>query len=69
MKLPGDTDFSLLEGLFEDMRPGKYGGVVRAKALVQTTEGPYRFDLSFGKTAGPRIRYDFSGQQANHNGG
>jgi G3E family GTPase len=50
MKLPGDTDFSLIEGFFEDMRRGKYGGVVRAKALVQTTEGPYRFDLSFGKT-------------------
>jgi hypothetical protein len=27
----------------------KYGNVVRAKALVQTDRGPYRFDVSRGK--------------------
>lgn len=36
--------------LFEDLARGMYGGVVRAKALVQTDKGPYRFDLSYGKT-------------------
>lgn len=50
MKLPGEIEFSLIKGLIEELRLGKYGAVVRAKALVQTTEGPYRFDLSYGKT-------------------
>ncbi len=50
LKLPGEIDFPLMEGFFEGLGRGRYGGAVRAKALVQTTKGPYRFDLSYGKT-------------------
>ena len=34
---------------FEDLVKGVYGEVVRAKALVQTDKGPFRFDLSYGR--------------------
>lgn len=36
-----------LHGLFDDMRSGRFGKVVRAKALVNTDQGPRRVDLSF----------------------
>lgn len=39
---------AFFERFFEDMAKGIYGKVVRAKALVQTDEGPFRFDLSYG---------------------
>jgi hypothetical protein len=29
------------------MTTGRYGDIVRAKALVNTVQGPYKFDLSF----------------------
>lgn len=32
-----------------DLAQGKYGTVVRAKALVRTEQGPYRFDIVYGK--------------------
>jgi len=32
-----------------DLAEGKYGTVVRAKALVRTEQGPYRFDIVYGK--------------------
>jgi len=37
------------EALFQGMIGGGFGGVVRAKALIQTDRGPYRFDLSSGR--------------------
>jgi G3E family GTPase len=57
MKLQGEIELSLIAGFLEELGQGKYGAVARAKALVQTTEGPYRFDLSYGKTD----RTSFSG--------
>ncbi len=41
-------EFAFYENFFEDMERGRYGGVVRAKALAQTDKGPFRFDLSSG---------------------
>jgi len=35
-----------LKTLFEKMATGEYGNVMRAKALIQTDSGPYRFDLA-----------------------
>ena len=31
-----------------DLAAGRYGDVVRAKALAATDRGPWRFDLAFG---------------------
>ncbi len=33
---------------FGDLAGGVYGQVIRAKALVQTDQGPYRFETAFG---------------------
>jgi len=43
-----DKKYSMesLKLFFEKMALGEYGNVVRAKALVQTEKGPYRFDLA-----------------------
>jgi G3E family GTPase len=38
-----------LTGRLEELAKGGYGTVVRAKALVRTEQGPYRFDIVFGK--------------------
>jgi G3E family GTPase len=40
--------FSLYKRFFEDMKEGVYGNIVRAKSLVFTDQGPFRFDLSYG---------------------
>ena len=40
--------FSFYERLFEDMKEGVYGNIVRGKSLVCTDQGPFRFDLSYG---------------------
>src|SRR5574340_778730 len=40
--------FSVYERLFEDMKEGIYGNIVRAKSLVVTDRGPFRFDLAYG---------------------
>lgn len=49
-RLGGTVGFSLYKRLFEDMKEGLYGNIVRAKSLVFTDQGPFRFDLSYGKT-------------------
>jgi G3E family GTPase len=38
-----------ISSLFDRIADGAFGKVVRAKALLQASEGPYRFDISFGK--------------------
>ena len=48
-KLADRIALLLMQTFFDDLSRGKYGRVVRAKALVGTTEGPYRFDSTFGK--------------------
>ncbi|MBI5846682.1 MAG: GTP-binding protein [Nitrospirae bacterium] len=47
LKLVGSIDHEWLSDFFQDMSFGKYGDIVRAKALVNTLQGPYQFDLSF----------------------
>lgn len=42
----GFQGFDPMRTLFERMLSGEYGNVMRAKALVQTEMGPYRFDLA-----------------------
>jgi G3E family GTPase len=46
-KLGDDMDMESISGFFHDMSTGRYGDVVRAKALVNTLQGPFTFDLSF----------------------
>jgi G3E family GTPase len=47
LKLGNDLDLGSFSSFFHEMSTGKYGDIVRAKALVNTLQGPYRFDLSF----------------------
>jgi hypothetical protein len=42
-------DLAVLTRGLRDLAKGKYGTVVRAKALVRTEQGPYRFDIVYGK--------------------
>jgi G3E family GTPase len=49
LRSPNSVDFHRWERLFEKLANGKLGSVKRAKALVQTDRGPYRFDLSSGR--------------------
>ncbi len=43
-------DASAVRDIFHALGQGEYGEVVRAKALVRTSDGPMRFDLVYGKT-------------------
>jgi G3E family GTPase len=47
LKLNDSFDHEWFSDFFQDMSIGKYGDIVRAKALVNTLQGPYQFDLSF----------------------
>ena len=47
-RLAGTVGFSSYKRFFEAMEDGDYGNIVRAKSLVATDQGPFRFDLSFG---------------------
>ena len=56
-KLPHGIGRKAIEGIFRDLAAGKYGTVARAKALVATSDGPYRLDMTFGKVdAVPFVR-------------
>ena len=46
--LESTVALSSYKKFFEDMKKGVYGDIVRAKSLVATDQGPFRFDLSFG---------------------
>jgi G3E family GTPase len=48
-KLAEKTKITSIQKLFDGLSKGKFGRVVRAKALIQTSDGPYRFDITFGK--------------------
>lgn len=43
------NDLIVLTRELGELAQGKYGTVVRAKALVRTDQGPYRFDIVYGK--------------------
>ncbi len=51
-KLDDDMDMESISSFFHDMSTGRYGGIVRAKALVNTLQGPFKFDLSFANVQG-----------------
>lgn len=46
-KLGDDMDMKSISSFFDDMSLGRYGDIVRAKALVNTLQGPFKFDLAF----------------------
>jgi G3E family GTPase len=48
-KIADKAELALVQKLFGDLSRGRFGQVARAKALVGTTEGPYRFDSTYGK--------------------
>lgn len=47
-RINGVPAVGVITSFFDDLATGRYGAVVRAKALVNTTEGPYRFDRTYG---------------------
>ncbi|HAM51792.1 MAG TPA: hypothetical protein DCP92_14320 [Nitrospiraceae bacterium] len=49
LSLSGELELSSFKNFFEALAEGTYGNVIRAKALVRTNKGPYRFDLSYGR--------------------
>jgi G3E family GTPase len=48
-KLAERMELTLVQQLFDDLARGGYGTVARAKAIVATEQGTYRFDLVFGR--------------------
>jgi G3E family GTPase len=48
-KLAQGIDLALVRKLFNDLAQGKFGRVARAKALIDTSKGPYRLDITFGR--------------------
>ena len=46
----GELSYEFLGSLFADMSAGNYGEIVRAKALMNTDKGPFRFDLTWSTT-------------------
>jgi len=51
LRVPPGTPWEFLENLMAGLASGRLGRVVRAKALVRTDRGPWRFDLAFGNRA------------------
>jgi len=47
-KIAPGTSVEQLEQLMSDLAAGRYGKIVRAKALATTDRGAWRFDLAFG---------------------
>ncbi len=45
-------DFAAFRRTFDDIAGGKFGAVARAKALINTGRGPYRFDSVYGQVDG-----------------
>jgi len=56
----GQLPLDFIERLFVHMSERRYGGVVRAKALVSTDAGSYRFDLSFSSVKGTPFEQDIT---------
>lgn len=51
LELAAETPFADMERLMRHLLDGRHGRVVRAKALVATDRGPWRFDLAFATFA------------------
>jgi G3E family GTPase len=50
-RIPAGIAYAAIESLLSALAAGCYGGAVRAKALVATDRGSWRFDLAFGNLA------------------
>jgi G3E family GTPase len=48
-RLSGKPQRGAFTAFFDELARGLYGSVVRAKAIVATDQGPYRYDLVFGR--------------------
>ncbi len=48
-RLAERMELALVQRFFDDLARGEYGTVARAKAIVATEQGTYRFDLVFGR--------------------
>ncbi|MHB8845539.1 MAG: CobW family GTP-binding protein [Nitrospirota bacterium] len=59
-KIADRVELAFMQKLFDDLSRGKFGHVARAKALVGTTDGPYRFDSTFGKVDLERFEKDIA---------
>ena len=55
-KLAQGIDLVSVRKLFNNLAQGKFGRVARSKALIDTSKGPYRFDIAFGKV--DIVRFD-----------
>ncbi|MEN8264421.1 MAG: GTP-binding protein, partial [Nitrospirota bacterium] len=60
IKLDGQPDMDTLKSVFTKLTGRKYGNIMRAKALVQTSQGPYRFDLASGQVDMIRFNKDLT---------
>ena len=49
---------SRFRAFFDELAGGRFGPVARAKALVNTLDGPYRFDSAYGKVDAVRFEKD-----------
>jgi G3E family GTPase len=59
-KLSDRVELSIMRKLFDDLSRGTFGRIARAKALVATSEGPYRFDSTYGKVDSVRFERDIA---------
>lgn len=53
-------DLAAVSNVFNDIAGGIYGTVARAKALINTSDGPYRFDSVYGKVDRGRFEKDIT---------
>ncbi len=49
VKIPHTVEFKAFSMSFESLNKKELGNIIRAKALVETDQGPFRFDLSSGR--------------------
>jgi G3E family GTPase len=61
-KFPDRMELALVQRLFDDLAGGGYGTVARAKAIVATEQGTYRFDLVFGRV--DSVRHEKAAQNS-----
>jgi G3E family GTPase len=51
LRFPAGTPGEAVRGLLRELAAGRHGKVARAKALIDTDRGPWRFDLAFSHVA------------------
>jgi len=58
----GKPQRAAFTAFFDELARGLFGSVTRAKAIVETDQGPYRFDLVFGRV--DSVRHEKSVQDS-----